>query len=355
MNNLDNTNNTVQSLLAWYKLNKRDLPWRQTKDPYRIWLSEVMLQQTQVETVIPYYERWVKKYPNISDVMESKESDLLKLWEGLGYYNRCRNFHKAIRTIASDFDGNIPDKKDDLLKLPGVGNYIASAVLSISFGQNHPALNGNIIRVMSRLLRKKIDSSYNRKIIHNHILKWMNYYHPGDINEALMDLGSTICRSNQTNCNQCPLVNNCGAYTAGNPETYPKHLTKKKTPEYNVVTGVVWKNDKFLIMLRDNKKHLGGLWEFPGGKIKNGENQIEALGREIKEECGLDVNIENKIGSFKHVYSHFSINMTSFHCKIKNGSRLKTQQSHNWIDPSQINDFVFPKANHKIFSLMLKE
>ncbi len=342
----------VQSLLRWYKINKRDIPWRQTKDPYKIWLSEVMLQQTQVETVIPYYKQWIKKYPTFTDVMQAKESDLLKLWEGLGYYNRCRNFHKAVNNIANDHDGKIPDLMGDFKKLPGVGDYISSAVLSISSGQNLPALDGNIIRVLSRVLRKKKVSPHNRKIIHNHILKWMKYGHAGDINEALMDLGSIVCRPNQAHCHECPITEFCGAVATGNPETYPKILTKKKTPEYDVVTGIIWKNDKFLIMLRENKKHLGGLWEFPGGKIKNGENKTKALEREIREECGLNVDIENQIGSFKHVYSHFSINMTSFHCTAKNGSLVTTQQKHQWIKLSQIDNFAFPKANHKIFSLM---
>ncbi len=352
MNKLYNTNSTVTTLLDWYGANKRELPWRKTKDPYKIWLSEVMLQQTQVETVIPYYNRWIKKYPRFNDVLKAKESDLLKIWEGLGYYNRCRNFHKAVYMVANNYNGKIPHVITEFKKIPGVGDYIASAVLSISFGQNLPALDGNIIRVLSRVLKKKKVSPYNRKIINNHILIWMKYGHGGDINEALMDLGSMICKSNQAHCLQCPFINSCGAYKTGNPEAYPKPISKKLIPEYNVVTGIIWKNDKFLIMLRENKKHLGGLWEFPGGKIKSGENHKDALKREIMEECGLEVNIETKIGSFKHIYSHFSINMTSFYCTVQNGSQVKTQQKNNWINPSQINNFAFPKANHKIFSLL---
>ncbi len=352
MNKLYNTNSIVKTLLNWYGTNKRDMPWRKTKDPYKIWLSEVMLQQTQVETVIPYYNRWIKKYPGFTDVMKAKESELLKLWEGLGYYNRCKNFYKAVDKVANDYNGKIPDVLNEFIKLTGVGDYIASAVLSISYGQNLPALDGNIIRVLSRVLKKKKVSPYNRKIIYNHMLRWMKYGHGGDINEALMDLGSMLCRPNQAHCYQCPFVNSCGAYQTGVPEAYPKRLSKKKIPEYNVVTGIIWKNDKFLIMLRENKKHLGGLWEFPGGKIKNGENFKDALKREIFEECGLNANIENKIGSFKHIYSHFSINMSSFHCTVANGSQVKTQQEYHWIDPSQINDYAFPKANHKIFSIL---
>lgn len=339
-------------LMNWYGENKRDIPWRRTKDPYKIWLSEVMLQQTQVETVVPYYQKWLQNYPSLIDAAEAGVSELLKMWEGLGYYNRCRNFHKAVKIVANEYDGEIPRELSEFKKLPGVGDYIAAAVLSIGYGKKIPALDGNIIRVLSRVLRKKQDTPYNRKMIRNHLEQWMNYRHPGDINEALMDLGSSICRSNQAHCHECPITDYCGAILTGIPEAYPKRSIKKRSPQYNVVTGVIWKEDKFLILLRENKKHLGGLWEFPGGKIKTRENQIEALSRKIMDECGLNVTIESTIGSFKHVYTHFSIRMTSFHCSVKNGTRVNSKQKYQWINPSQIKQYAFPKANHKIFSLM---
>ncbi|MFQ6678395.1 MAG: A/G-specific adenine glycosylase [Fidelibacterota bacterium] len=355
MNKLYNTSNVVEALMNWYGENKRDLPWRRTKDTYKIWLSEVMLQQTQVETVVPYFQKWIRKYPSLMEAAEAEESELLKMWEGLGYYNRCRNFHKAIKIVANDNNGKIPHEISDFKNLPGVGDYVAAAVLSISHGKIYPALDGNIIRVLSRILRKKKISKYNRKIIHNHILKWMKYDHSGDINEALMDLGSSICRPNQAHCHKCPLIDYCRATLTGNPEVYPRSAIKKNPPQYNVVTGIIWKNDRFLIMLRENKKHLGGLWEFPGGKIKKGEFPKNALKREIMEECGLDVNIESTIGNFKHAYTHFSIQMTSFHCSVLNGSQINTEQKYEWINPSQIKKYAFPKANHKIFSLMKEQ
>ncbi len=354
MNKLYDTKLLVRSLLDWYYQNKRDLPWRNNKDPYKIWLSEVMLQQTQVETVIPYYQRWINKYPTLMDAARASEHQLLKIWEGLGYYNRCRNFHKSVKIVRGDYGGHVPDELSEFKKLPGVGDYIASAVLSIVYGKQYPALDGNILRVLSRILRKKINSPYNRKTIHNHLDKWMKWGHSGDINEALMDLGSAICRPNQAHCHECPVSSYCGAVITGHPELYPTPPTKKKSPCHHVVTGVIWEKNKFLILLRENKKHLGGLWEFPGGKVETGESKIKALKREINEECGISVSVEEEIGSFKHVYTHFAIQMTSFHCRIKNGNQVKTNQAFRWIDLFQIKDYAFPRANHKIFSLMRK-
>ena len=350
-----NTNNLTKKLLAWYSIYQRDLPWRKTQDPYKIWLSEIMLQQTQVDTVMPYYTKWINKYPRLKDVAEAEEGELLKIWEGLGYYNRCRNFKNAVDIIMKVYSGKIPSDYDAFIQMPGVGAYIASAVLSIAHDKPHPALDGNVIRVMARFLKRKRLSPFNKKVIHNHIRKWMKYGSPGDINQALMDIGSQICKPNQAHCYNCPLENSCFAAQTCSPESYPTPQLHKSIPNYDVVTGVIWQQEKFLILQRKEKKHLGGLWEFPGGKIKNGESHRTALAREIKEECGLKVNIQAKIGSIKHVYSHFSIKMTSFHCVSKNNTTLKTTQPYMWIKPTQIKDLPFPKANHKLFATLNKQ
>jgi len=314
-----------------------------------------MLQQTQVETVIPYYMKWLDKYPTLKNVAEANETILLKSWEGLGYYNRCRNFKKAATNIMKEHEGQIPTDYDSFIKMPGVGEYIAAAVLSIAHDQSHPALDGNIIRVMSRFLKRKKLSPYNRKIIKNHVQMWMEFGSPGDINQALMDIGSQVCKPNQANCYKCPLENSCMARKTDSPEIYPSPKLKKQIPNYDVVTGIIWKNDKLLILQRDEKNHLGGLWEFPGGKMKNGESHVQTLTREIKEECGFDVDVQSKIGSIKHIYSHFSIKMTSFHCVSKNNSTLNTTQPYKWIKPAQIKDLPFPKANHKLFAILNKQ
>ena len=355
MNNMYNTNKITEQLITWYSKHKRDLPWRHSKDPYKIWLSEIMLQQTQVDTVIPYYKKWLNKYPTLKDVAHAAEGDLLKIWEGLGYYNRCRNFKKACDIVLSDYKGKVPTDFHAFIKMPGVGEYIAAAVLSIVHDKSYPALDGNIMRVLSRFMKKKTLSRYNKKVIYNHICKWMKFGSPGDINQALMDIGSQICKPNQAHCYKCPLENSCRATKTNLPESYPTPKQNKHIPNYDVVTGIIWDHDQFLILQRNEMNHLGGLWEFPGGKMKNGESQSEALIREIKEECGLEVNVKSKIGSIKHVYSHFSIHMTTFHCVSKNNTIIKTTQPYRWIKPIQIKDLPFPKANHKLFSILNKQ
>lgn len=342
-------------LLSWYSKEQRNLPWRNSKDPYKIWLSEVMLQQTQVETVKPYFMKWLNKYPSLIDVAHAAEGDLLKIWEGLGYYNRCRNFKKACNIVLRNYAGEIPSNYNDFIKMPGVGEYIASAVLSIAYEKCYPALDGNIIRVMSRFLKKKKVSPYNKNVIHNHLNKWMELGPPGDINQALMDIGSQICRPNQAHCYKCPLERSCFAFKTESPESYPSPKLKKAIPNYDVVTGIIWNNDQFLILQRNETNHLGGLWEFPGGKMKNGESHNVALQREIKEECGFEVDVKSKIGSIKHVYSHFSIQMTSFHCVSKNDTILRTTQPYMWIKPNQIKNLPFPKANHKLFAILKEQ
>lgn len=350
-----NTNIISKKLYNWYSIYQRDLPWRKTQDPYKIWLSEIMLQQTQVETVIPYYTKWINEYPTLKDVAEAKEGELLKIWEGLGYYNRCRNFKKAADIVMKDYAGKIPSDFNAFIQMPGVGVYIASAVMSIAYDKPHPALDGNIMRVMARFLKLKRLTPFNKKVIHNHIQKWMEFGSPGKINQAIMDIGSQICKPNQAHCYKCPLENSCSAAKTNSPESYPTPKLHKPIPNYDVVTGVIWHHEKFLILQRKEKTHLGGLWEFPGGKLKNGESHNIALEREIMEECGLKVNVQTKIGSIKHVYSHFSIHMTSFHCVSTNDIILKTEQPYKWIKPTQIKDLPFPKANHKLFAILNKQ
>lgn len=355
MNNLYNATNIAVKILNWYDQYKRDLPWRDSQDPYHIWLSEIMLQQTKVESVIPYYTRWLEKYPRLIDVSNAKEGDLLKLWEGLGYYNRCRNFKKSADIVRNVYNGKIPSNYDDLIKLPGVGQYTASAILSIAYEKSFPALDGNITRVMARVLKMKKLSLYNKQIISRRVQQWMECGSPGKINQALMDIGNQICKPNQAHCYKCPIENFCGAVQTISPESYPTPKHKSPIPKYDVVTGLIWKKGQFLILCREDKNHLGGLWEFPGGKLKNGENKIQALIREIKEECGLEIKVEQEIGSIKHIYSHFSIAMTLFQCKMINGQNVQANQPFKWIKPHQIKVLPFPKANHKLFEILNKQ
>ncbi len=341
----------IKKLLDWYDSNHRKLPFRLTNDPYKIWISEIMLQQTQINTVIPYYNNWVKKYPTLNHVAKAKFSELLKRWEGLGYYARCNNFHKSSKIVLHLYKGVIPQDYKQFIALPGVGEYTAAAVLSIAFDQKIPAIDGNVKRIMSRYLGIKNTTPKNYKWIKNKLKSWIPSQRPGDFNQAMMDLGSIICRPKKPNCNKCPIKKNCVGYLNNNPEKYPIKLVKKKTPNFTVVVGLIWRKDKFYIQKRDINSMLGGLWEFPGGKISNDESLITALEKKVKNECGSEIKVNEKIGVIKHKYSHFSITMHGFNCKEK--SKIAPfEKEHRWINSKQIDQFAFPKANHKLFSII---
>mgnify|MGYP001189299984 CR=1 FL=1 len=338
-------------LLHWYSNNKRALPFRKTNDPYKIWVSEVMLQQTQIKTVIPFYNRWVKEYPTLKSAANANLDKLLKIWEGLGYYGRCRNFHKALKIVEQKYKGEIPNELDEFLTLPGVGQYTAGAVLSIAYQKCIPAIDGNVIRVMARILGIKNLTAKNQRRLKSNVQKLIPITKPGNFNQGLMELGALVCTSIRPSCEICPLSNFCKAYKYKEPELYPLKKKKKVNPHYIVVAGIIWRDDKFFIQKRDQNAMLGGLWEFPGGKVENGESLKAALSREIKEECNIVPIIKKKVGFVKHSYSHFSISLHCFHC-IENDESINQSNGRTWITMNEIDSFAFPKANHKIFSLI---
>ena len=338
-------------LIEWYYDNKRPLPFRSTNNPYKIWLSEVMLQQTQIKTVIPYYNRWLRHYPTLQSVSNERIEPLLKLWEGLGYYQRCRNFHNALQIVDQKFNGKIPEEFNHFIALPGVGVYTAGAVLSIAFNQAIPAIDGNVVRVMSRVLGIKNLTNRNKHRIKNKINNLIPFLSPGDFNQALMELGALLCTPKKPICNKCPISKICKAYKVASPELYPLPKKKKRNPHFIIVTAIIWRNNTFYIQKRNESSMLGGLWEFPGGKVENGESLKGALKREIEEECGITPTIKNKLGCIEHSYSHFSISLHCFHC-IEKDKKINFSHNTAWITNEQIGLYPFPKANHKLFSLI---
>jgi len=342
-------NDISNQLITWYNNDKQSMPWRDDKNIYHIWLSEIMLQQTQINTVIPYYIKWLKQFPTINDVASSSEDNILKLWEGLGYYSRALNFHKACKTIIELYNGEIP--KDDFIKLKGVGPYIDAAVRSIGYHDVVPTIDGNVNRVVSRLLCLKKPPQKEYKKIYNFLIKIIDSKAPGDFNQAMMDLGRNICKPKKTLCLECPLNTICKAYKENRINQYPIKIKAKKIPNINVAVGVIWKNNNILIAKRKSQGLLGGLWEFPGGKVNNHETSADCVIREIYEEIGVKVELKSFITNIKHQYSHFSISMDSFHCIYKSGNPEPKQCSDiKWIKPNEISKFAFPKANHKFIN-----
>ena len=310
-----------------------------------------MLQQTRVDTVVPYYLRWVEKYKTIKSVAKADNVKLLKLWEGLGYYSRCINFHKACKIIVNNYDGEIPLDYQIFRLLPGVGDYTASAVFSIGLKQTYAATDANVIRVMARVLRIKNITNRNKKRINKTLIKWMDRERPGDINQALMDLANKICRFNHAECSICPIGEICMANKMSIPESYPARVKKKVIPHKEFVAGIIWQGNKFLITKRKENALLGGLWEFPGVEIVSSETPIGSLRRKIKEEWAIDINIKKKVGYVKHAYSHFKITLTLYHCQAQ-GSVKTMNREYRWITPAEIKIFPFPKSNHKLFNVL---
>jgi A/G-specific adenine glycosylase len=342
-------------LLAWYERERRSLPWRQTRDPYRIWVSEVMLQQTQVKTALPYYRRFLRQFPSLRKLAGAAPAEVLKYWEGLGYYARARNLHRAAGIVVAAHAGRIPDRWEDFRALPGVGDYIAAAVLSIAFDRPHAVVDGNVKRVLSRLLMlaAPVNQASSHKRFQEKADQWLDRSRPGDFNQALMELGALVCTPASPHCAICPLSRFCEAHCSGRVAHYPQRVDSRAVPEVQIAVGVVFKRDRILITQRPEKGLLGGLWEFPGGKLQPDERPDEACRREIREEVNLEVAIERQLTLVRHAYSHFRIRLHVFHCRFLSGRvRLRGPVDYRWIRIAEINRFPFPAANHKFIPLL---
>lgn len=346
------------SLLRWYRRNRRKLPWRETREPYRIWISEVMLQQTRVSTVIPYFQNFVQKFPTVEALAAADLQAVLKSWEGLGYYARARNLHQAAQKLANGRGGEIPGAYAEFRKLPGVGDYIAAAVLSIAFGEPRAAIDGNVKRVLARLflIDAPVNDSASGKIFREAGDRLLDREHPGDFNQAMMELGAIICRPQNPFCRQCPVRKFCGAFARNRQEVFPFRKPREATPEYHIAVGVVRRDGRVLITRRAEKGLLGGLWEFPGGKVRKGRETAEqACLREIKEEVNLEVKVGARLARVKHAYTHFKIVMEVFLCDYLSGEVvLNGSLDFRWITVEEIGEYPFPGANHKFMPQLIK-
>ena len=339
-------------LLQWFYNDQRDLPWRKNRNPYRIWVSEIMLQQTRVETVIPYYQRFLREFPSIKALANAQEERVLKLWEGLGYYTRARNLHKAAKRIVENYQGIFPDTFDEIKSLPGIGLYTAGAIASIAFGIPAPALDGNVKRVLSRLfaVEEWIDKSTTVERFHDYLLRMISADDPGSFNESMMELGARICLPKKPLCQDCPVSTLCEANLQNRQSDFPLKKPKKKIPHYEVVAAAIHKNGKYLLGKRPDSSMLAGLWEFPGGKVEEGETHEEALAREIKEELDIDVKVNEFLVSVDHAYSHYTVTLHLYRCEHLQGKPKNLYHSEvKWIPRKQFDQYPFPSANSKFF------
>lgn len=341
------------SLLKWYDRRENPMPWRGSSNPYHIWLSEVMLQQTQVQTVIPYYQRWIARFPDVESVARANPDELMKLLEGLGYYSRVRNFMDACRTVMSDFQGSVPAHPKLFRQLKGVGPYICAAVQSIAFQHPLPAVDGNVNRIIGRVMKLDQPPDQCRDIVIRFLTDRIPSHRPGDFNQAMMDLGRTLCRAAKPDCGNCPVNAFCGAYVDNSVDKYPVKYKRKSKPHKNIVVGVIWKCEEILVAKRKPGGLLGGLWEFPGGKQEIHESLEECVVREVREELGIEILVGSEIGCIRHAYTHFTLDMTAFNCRFVGGRPQPIGCAEwRWLDRSQFDSLAFPKANHKLFPLI---
>ncbi len=345
-----------RSLLSWYDHHRRHLPWRDEPDPYRVWVSEVMLQQTQVATVVPYYERFLRRFPTLAHLAAASVDDVLKAWEGLGYYARARNLHAAARQVVADHAGRLPESYTALRRLSGFGDYTAGAVASIAFGERVPALDGNVKRVLARIFAITDDVSRGATTRRLRAIAddLVPSDRPGDFNQALMELGAMLCTPTSPRCSLCPVKAECTGLAQGIHESLPVKAPRPGRPHYDVTAAVIRRDDdRLLIAQRKPEAMLGGLWEFPGGKCQPGESLPDCLRREIREELGLEIEVGRHLTTVRHSYTHFHISLHVFECRHLDGQPQALDCADwRWARLADLGAFAFPVTDQKIIQLL---
>ncbi|PON17886.1 A/G-specific adenine glycosylase [Candidatus Entotheonella serta] len=342
----------TQRLLDWFAQYQRWMPWRDEPQPYWTWLSEVMLQQTQVETVIPYFKRFVEAFPTVEALAKADQQDVLKLWEGLGYYSRARNLHKAAKVVVEQYGGALPQDADALQKIPGFGPYTSAAVSSIAFGRPVPVVDGNVLRVFCRFwgIEDDIRQPHVKTELQARLEPFIKDAPPSSaFNQAIMELGALVCRPKFPHCASCPLGPDCVALRDHRTADLPVKSKRKPVPHYPVAVGVIWKAGKVLIGRRRQDQMLGGLWEFPGGKQLSEEPLTETLRRKIETETGLQVRIDSPYCQVSHGFTHFKITVTAFRCEWQSGTEQPMATDElRWVTLDELDRFPLPKAAIKV-------
>lgn len=353
-----------EEFLTWYQKERRNLPWRVNTDPYRVWISEIMLQQTRVDTVIDYYYRFMEKYPTIQSLAEAEEDELLKIWEGLGYYSRARNLQAAAQQIMADFNGEMPAEISDIQSLKGIGPYTAGAIGSIAFQLPEPAIDGNVMRVESRLfcLTDDISKASSRKTFDSVMRQIISHENPGDFNQALMDLGSAVCTPTSPKCQDCPIQAYCLAYEKQNQEAFPVKTKKLKPKDVFLVAGIIQNQaGEVLLTQRAATGLLANMWTFPMMEVpkavydelnaswqKDNENQLELIAETeappIFEERAV-VWQKRHLDEVQHVFSHLKWHILPFFGRQLKGTLMENEK---WVVPEAFSTYVFPKVQHKL-------
>jgi len=336
-------------ILSWYSNHARVLAWRGVEDPYAIWVSEIMLQQTRVETVIPYYERWMRLFPTIQALADAPQQSVLSAWEGLGYYARVRNLQKAAQIVVHSFEGNFPHEIKQMQELPGIGRYTAAAIASIAFGQDVATLDGNLRRVFARVFDVSIraDTPAGQKILWGLAQEQLPVGRAGDYNQALMDLGSSICLPKKPLCLLCPLNDLCESRC--NPESRPVLKPKATVPHRFKMAAVVERDGNFLMALRPASGLLGGLWEFPAIEVETFEPDSLAAG--MRAVYGIEIEMSAFLAEIHHAYTHFTLTERAWRCSL---AKPIANFALQWIPQAELSAYPMGKVDRAISTEIIK-
>ncbi|MDQ0352010.1 A/G-specific adenine glycosylase [Alkalibacillus filiformis] len=338
-----------KDLINWYNDIKRDLPWRENQDPYRIWVSEIMLQQTQVDTVIPYFEQFMERYPTVYDLAKADQQDVLKSWEGLGYYSRARNLHEAVKEVVTSYDGVVPSNKKELKKLKGIGSYTQGAILSIAFDQAEPAVDGNVMRVMSRVLHieEDIAKPKTKTMFEDVVANVMSQEDPSSFNQGLMELGALICQPKKPKCEQCPVQEHCLAYEQGTQTTLPVKTKAKKQKREAFFTLVLKNdNDQYFIEQRPEDGLLASLWQFP--MFSQSEFDQKDFINWFELEHGVKLNVRSDYNQVRHVFSHVIWELDLIVAELTSHDLINLEG--NWVEVHELEAYPFPNVQQKVMS-----
>ena len=325
--------------MRWFRAHRRDLPWRSTRDPYAIWISEAMLQQTRVETVIPYWERFLARFPTLDALADAPPDDVLGAWAGLGYYGRARNLQRAAREVVARFGGALPGDAEALRTLPGIGRYTAGAVASIAFDRPEPVVDGNVARVLARIrgIREDIGSPAAAARLWDEAAALARGAAPGDLNQALMELGALVCTPRAPRCDACPAARFCDARAAGDAEALPVKAAKRAPVAVEAVAALLVRDGRALAVRRPAAGLFGGLWDLPGGDLARGEPPAAGLARALAERVGLRALRAEPAGALDHALTHRRLRLHLFRAEAPAGRvRRRFFDAHRWLAPEAL-------------------
>jgi A/G-specific adenine glycosylase len=341
----------AKNLLGWYGSRRRSLPWRDNPKPYAVWVAEIMAQQTRLETMLPYYKRWMKRFPNVKALAAAKENDVLFLWEGLGYYTRARNLRKAAQVIMKEHGGRIPKDFAALSALPGIGAYTAGAIASLAFGMDKPAVDGNAIRVLARVFDVHLpaDSGAAKKRFWELAAEHLPRGQAAEYNQALMDLGAKVCTPRNPKCDTCPLRKECRACALGIQEQRPVRTAGAQIPVRKFAAAVIRRNGRVLLVQRPTNGLLGGMWEFPNIALSSPKQVKNVLRRSLISELGLALTMGELLGQYEHTYSHFHAHLQVYNAPT-NGKlpKVRSDLKHLWVQINRLSRLPMGKLDRNI-------